>query len=144
MKSLIVFTISILAASFAFSQTPIPDPEVNLTWTDNSDNEDGFEIERAPVSQDGTIGSFQPYAEVMPDVTTYTDTGIEYGEIYAYRVKAFNAFGFSGYTNVALGMAKDMRASKATMLLVVFTAPNGVKYIVDFDADGVPYLVEME
>lgn len=70
--------------------------EVNLTWHDNSDNEDGFEIER---STNGLI--FQKIASIPSNTTTYTDTNTQEGQLYFYRVRAFNKYGHSGYTNIA-------------------------------------------
>ncbi len=68
---------------------------VILTWNDNSGNEDGFRIER---SKDNI--EFVEIAVVGENVTTYTDSdSLEVGQMYAYRVRAFNEFGTSGYTN---------------------------------------------
>jgi hypothetical protein len=116
---------------------------LDLTWQDNSDNEDAFEIERALYKGETAELAFEPLATVGPDVTAYTDTAIEYGQTYAYRVKAKNAFGESGYTNVALGLAEDKSPAAASLLLVVFKAPDGHTYTVDFQADGTPYLVKL-
>ncbi len=69
----------------------------DLSWLDNSANEDGFTIER----KDGASGVWQVVATVGVDVESYRDTGLMPGGFYVYRVAAFNAFGFSGYTNEA-------------------------------------------
>ncbi len=66
-----------------------------LSWQDNSDNEAGFAIER----KDGASGEFRVVATVGVDVESFLDTGLTPGGFYVYRVAAFNAFGFSGYTN---------------------------------------------
>jgi subtilisin family serine protease len=60
--------------------------EATLTWTDNSGAEDGFRIERK-----GSDGNFVLIATVGPDITTYTDTGLQPSTTYTYRVKAFNS-----------------------------------------------------
>lgn len=70
--------------------------EVALSWVDNSDNEDGFNIERATEG-----GEFFAIAQVAADVANYTDTQVEPGVDYRYRVNAFNIYGDSDYTNVA-------------------------------------------
>ena len=67
-----------------------------LIWTDNSDNEDGFFIERKMDGSDswtvlhsGTVfivGS----GTVGANVTTYTDKTAEEGKLYTYRVRAYN------------------------------------------------------
>ena len=74
----------------------IKNGKVLLTWSDNSNNEDGFKIERkikgGSYTQIGTVGS---------DTTMYVDTKITAGNTYYYRVKAYNEVGDSGYSNEA-------------------------------------------
>ena len=72
--------------------------QLTLSWNENSDNEEGFKIER---SVDG--GSFQQIATVGVNVATYTDDTVEDNQSYTYRLKAFNQFGESGYSNTASG-----------------------------------------
>ena len=64
---------------------------VQLSWTDNSDNEESFVIERK------SEGEYVEVATVAANITQYTDD-VEAGS-YQYRVKAVNQFGSSGYTN---------------------------------------------
>lgn len=133
----------ILAASLApFSLIAQPQetgPALDLTWQDNSTNETGFAIER---SLDGV--SWEEVARVGKDVEAFTDLEIGYGVLYLYRVRAFNEFGFSGYSNESPGMAEDMRPDGVPEnLFIVFRAPNGGVYQVTFDGDGKPSLVEL-
>ena len=72
--------------------------ELTLSWNDNSNNEDGFRIER---SSDGS--SFAEIATVGANVATYKDKTIAEDQNYTYRVRAFNEFGNSGYSNSASG-----------------------------------------
>jgi hypothetical protein len=67
-----------------------------LSWTDNSSEENSFEIERSVGG-----GAFGLLEAVPADTTTYTDAGLAADTTYAYRVRATNAAGASGYTNVA-------------------------------------------
>ena len=69
---------------------------IDLSWTDNSDNEFGFEVER---SGDGV--NWELINTTGSDVTTYSDTGLSASTTYYYRVRAFNGTGSSGYTNVS-------------------------------------------
>jgi len=62
---------------------------VQLDWTDKSDNEQGFVIERADKSN-GVVGPFEPIAEVDHGVTSYIDDTVQPGVTYLYRVAAFN------------------------------------------------------
>lgn len=70
--------------------------QIDLAWTDNSDNETSFKIER---STDGSI--FFEIDSVGTDITTYNDTTVLENTTYWYRVRASNAFGDSDYSNTA-------------------------------------------
>jgi len=59
---------------------------VNLQWSDNSDNEDGFRIYR-----DNNV-----IATVGKNVSIYQDTGLKPSTTYQYAVKAYNRAGESG------------------------------------------------
>jgi titin len=63
---------------------------VDLTWTDNSDNEDGFNIYRgdSPSTLDliDTVGA---------GITSYEDTGLTRKTVYYYKVCAYNTNGES-------------------------------------------------
>lgn len=67
---------------------------VRLDWTDLSDNELGFRIERLT----GT-GIFTEIGVVAADITTYTDTTVAVGHTYIYRIRAYNGMGNSAYAN---------------------------------------------
>ncbi|MFA5795482.1 MAG: fibronectin type III domain-containing protein, partial [Candidatus Brocadiia bacterium] len=68
-----------------------------LSWTDNSANEDGFNIQRKV----GASGTYQAWASLPANTTAYSDTAISEANIYYYRVSAFNQSGESGYSNEA-------------------------------------------
>ncbi len=68
-----------------------------MTWIDQSNNEDGFKIER----RIGTSPSFRLLTTVGAGVTSYTASGLTAGTIYCYRVRAFNTSGDSPYSNQA-------------------------------------------
>lgn len=64
--------------------------KISLTWTDNADNEDGFQIYR------GTDGvNFDPLNTVGPNVTYYDDFSAQSGNTYYYKVCAYNGNGES-------------------------------------------------
>jgi Galactose oxidase-like, Early set domain/Kelch motif len=65
-----------------------------LAWTDASNNEDGFRIERA---SDGS--NFAQIATVAQNVTTYTDASPGSSRFVYYRVRAYSGTLNSGYSN---------------------------------------------
>lgn len=76
--------------------TTVSATRLDLKWTDTSNNEDGFKIER---SLNGT--AFSEVASVGSNVTTYSNTGLTCNTFYHYRVRSFNAIGNSTYSNTA-------------------------------------------
>jgi hypothetical protein len=76
------------AAAFSFLQ-------VDLGWTDQSNNETGFAIERSTA---GPGGPFDPRASVGANVASWSDVGLEGSTEYCYRVRAVNSAGESDWT----------------------------------------------
>ncbi|NVK22004.1 MAG: S8 family serine peptidase [Kangiellaceae bacterium] len=71
---------------------------VDLSWTDNSNNEDGFAVERCVETGKGKNKSCN-FAQIATTTSaSYSDTSVPDGTV-KYRVKAFNAVGDSGYSN---------------------------------------------
>ncbi|MFT5141020.1 MAG: M6 family metalloprotease-like protein [Rhodothermales bacterium] len=68
--------------------------QVDLTWTDSSNNEDGFRIERSLSSGSGFVPLLP---SVGADVTTFSDTGLNASTTYYYRVYAFNTLNSPGF-----------------------------------------------
>jgi len=67
---------------------------INLSWNDNSNNENGFRIER----KEGQ-GDFHLIALEASSVENYTDRdNIRPGNTYTYRVSAYNGGGQSNFT----------------------------------------------
>jgi titin len=73
---------------------PLSPTEVALQWTDRSDDETGFSIERT--SPDAPL--FAQVGMTGPDATYFLDTGRQPGTTYTYRVSAFNSAGLSSPT----------------------------------------------
>ncbi len=68
---------------------------IELSWTDNSDNENIFTIERSEEGNDGPGYIF----EVASNTTTYLDTEVEDGSTYTYFVYGQNEAGASSFSN---------------------------------------------
>ncbi len=70
---------------------------INLSWTDASNNENGFAIERCTGAG---CANFLEIFRTGPNVVTFADSGRTPQTRYRYRVLAFNAAGNSKYSNV--------------------------------------------
>ena len=99
----------------------ISQSKISLDWTDNSNNETGFKVERSPNgssnwTQIGTVGA---------NITTFQNSGLACNTTYYYRVRAYNTEGDSGYSNTA----------SATTSICAPTSPT-LNTIINADGDG--------
>ena len=116
----ILFLIIFPALSWAQSQTP--PPQIVLTWTDNSTNEEGFNIERAS----NCAGPFSPLTSVGFNSVTFVDTSLPDATFFCYRVRAFNAGGTSGFSNTAGATTKATLTISKAGTGTVTSAPVGI------------------
>jgi Chitinase A, N-terminal domain len=77
------------AAPSNLTASAVSSSQVNLAWSDNSDNETRFEIQRNSAA----------LASVSADVTSYSDTTVRRKKPYSYTVRACNANGCSAYSD---------------------------------------------
>lgn len=91
--------------------------QLQLSWTDNSNNEDGFWIERKA----GVAGTYGLISATGTNVTSYIDTGLLDASTYCYRVRAFNGGGTSGYSNESCATT----AGVGTALLTISKSGTG-------------------
>jgi hypothetical protein len=82
----------------ALTATAVSRTQINLSWTDNADNETGFRIERC---KNVNCTNFVQITQVGANVTTFADTTVAKNSMYSYRVRAFNTAGNSAYSNTA-------------------------------------------
>ena len=92
--------------------------QINLSWKDNSGNEDGFELER---STDGR--AFSKIADLAANVASYQSTGLTPNTRYWYRIRAVNNGGYSDYSNIADATTRDVAPESPSGL-----AANAVSY----------------
>jgi len=85
-------------APSSLSATAASSSQINLAWTDNSNNEGGFKIERC---QGSGCKNFTQVAQVGAGTTSFSNTGLSRNTSYTYRVRAFNAAGTSTPSNTA-------------------------------------------
>ncbi|MCX5868555.1 MAG: SUMF1/EgtB/PvdO family nonheme iron enzyme [Proteobacteria bacterium] len=102
-------------APSGLTATAVSATQINLSWADNSSNEDGFKIER----KTGVAGTYSQITSVGIGVTNYQDSGLICETTYFYRARAFNSVGDSNYSNEIGMMAGDCP-------LTVPTAPSNL------------------
>ena len=101
------------AAPTNLTATPVDGTQIDLGWTDNANNEDGFQIERC--TPDG-CANFALLITLPPDTTHYSDKGLTPETTYCYRVRAFNAAGPSPYTDTKCAETEKIKVSGTVLL----------------------------
>lgn len=81
-------------APSGLTATAVSSSQINLSWSDNSDNESGFRIERRV-----GVGSWSTVTSVSAGVTSYSNTGLTAETTYEYRIYAYNGAGDSTASN---------------------------------------------
>lgn len=84
-------------APSSLTATAISSSRIDLAWQDNSNNEDGFRIER----KTGADGSWAQIATAAANATGYSNTALAQHTTYYYRVRAYSADVNSNYSNEA-------------------------------------------
>lgn len=85
--------------------------EIIVTWTDNSDNENGFTVQRCV---NGGVWS-DSYAQVSTDTTEFVDGSLPVG-VYAYRIVAFsNEYGSSSVSNESSAEIVDLPSAPSDL-----------------------------
>ena len=85
--------------------------QIDLSWTDQSNNETYFLIERKL----GVDGIWDEVAAVVANTTTYRNIDLDPGTLYYYRVSAFNTF--AGGTSSAFTNEVSVSTTVDTTLL---------------------------
>jgi hypothetical protein len=83
------------AAPSGMTATAASSSAIDLSWTDGSNDELGFSVERSP---DGTT-NWVEIAALPGGAQSHGDTGLEAATQYFYRVSAYNGNGSSGYSS---------------------------------------------
>ena len=96
------FTEPLPPAPSGLTATILGPTSVELRWTDNSTNETNFVVVRctgAPASCPDN--AFAATEWLTADVTSWTDTSVQPGLAYTYKVIAYNGVAWSEWSNVA-------------------------------------------
>ena len=80
----------------ALSASATGTSSISITWADNSNNEDGFRLQRRTGS-----GSYAQIATPSANATSFNDTGLSANTTYEYRIQSFNTIGSSSFTSSA-------------------------------------------
>ncbi len=98
--------------------TDVDDTQIQLTWTSNSNNETGFEVER---SANGSTG-WTLIATTGIGEAEFRDGNLNAsltpGTTYYYRVRAVNASGNSSYSNTAHATTTGGETSDTRVLIL--------------------------
>ncbi|MCU0438611.1 MAG: fibronectin type III domain-containing protein [Raineya sp.] len=125
-----------IAAPSSLQANAVSPTQINLTWTDNANNEAGFRIER---STDGT--TFTDLGGGLPiNATTFEDGGLIPNTKYFYRIKAFNGpLLNSSFSNVAEATTPLPTAIKNDISnnIVIYPNPNNGNFVVDLSESSI-------
>jgi hypothetical protein len=127
----------------------LSDASIQISWTDNASDEDGFRIWREPYGQPQAATKL---GEVAANVTTYTDASAAAATTYTYHVRAFNA---GGESRLYAGMAGSTLPSFIATYAGAGEAAMGEDGVGPFEAkfywpkdltfgpdDGIPYILD--
>ena len=84
------------AAPSNLAATTVSSSQINLSWTDNANNENGFKVEQ---STDGT--TFTQIAMLTGNTVSHSVTSLTASTTYHFRVVSFNDAGNSNFSNTA-------------------------------------------
>jgi len=82
------------AAPTGLTASPVSSHQMNLAWTDLSSNERGFILER----KTGSSGTWAPLAYLSANTQQFSDIELSSNTPYYYRIKSYNRYGESGYS----------------------------------------------
>lgn len=83
---------------------------VNLTWVNNSTNEEGFYIERRADDN----AAFSKIGTARAGANSYSDTSISPNTVYHYRIRGYNDKGNSKYSNEVTVTTSSASAPRKT------------------------------
>jgi len=124
---------------------------VTLNWSDNSDNEENFLVERQIDDS-----AFSLVATLDPDIIDWTDPALAYPHEYTYRLQAINANGSSDYTNTVSEMILETEpdtvilqsTSTVSDTFIRQSAPTSnygaTQYVSGMVNDSIRYLVQFD
>lgn len=128
------------AASNVFVGANSDNTLINISWSDNADNETGYRIERKVNS-----GAYSNWKTLAANATSTTDTSVTVGSTYRYRITAFNNTDVSQTTESAeLRLEQKVTLpAKPTNVSVGVSGGNGVLNWNDNASNETNYVVQV-
>jgi subtilisin family serine protease len=125
----------------ALRDSNAPTSSIKINWKDNSDNEQGFKIQRKV-----NDGAFKELTTVKANVTSHTDSGLSAGTTYTYKVAAYNNGGTSAFSNEASAKTNSIPTTGA---IIPASGSAYVDQVITFtaaylDADGASNIKEAD
>ncbi|MEP2023050.1 MAG: PHB depolymerase family esterase [Reichenbachiella sp.] len=106
------------SAPSALSASTTGSTSIQVSWQDNSNNENAFILERSA----GNENNYSLIATLSSNTESYADTGLNTSSTYYYRVKASNSVGDSNYSNSGSATTDG----EATIVTLGSTSGNGI------------------
>jgi hypothetical protein len=94
---------------------------INLSWADNSTDEQGFKVQR---SGDGGV-TWSEIASLGSNTTAFSSTGLSAGTGYSYRVYGYNSAGNSAFSNMASATTTAPVLDTAAPVVSISSPSNG-------------------
>jgi len=131
------------AAPGQLSTEALSSSAIIVSWKDNSQNENNFEIERKSENT-----PFHHLATIPANLMTYIDHGLASQTTYAYRIRAVNNAGNSLWSETQTITTKEQYPGEVLYAVncggETFTSEEGIIYAADRDyTDGNQYLWEV-
>jgi len=138
------------AAPTNFSATPVSQTQIDMSWTDNSTNESGFEIKKC-TGECKDYSSYITLTSVGANIQSYSETGLSCNSTAMYYVRSYvNTNGrtyYSDYSNIGdattdqctPGTPTIGTASPASQTSATVTWTRNSPYTeTDFEIDSAP------
>jgi subtilisin family serine protease len=134
------------AAPSGLGAVAVSSSRINLTWTDNSSNEQGFKIERSTDGanwlQVGTVGA---------NLTSMANTNLMANTTYTYRVRSFEGPNHSSYSSTASATTGPGPAAPSNLTAIAVSSSrinlawadnssNEAGFKVERSTDGVSFM----
>jgi hypothetical protein len=88
----------------------VSESQIEIAWTDNANNEEGFYLERSP----NGVNTWTEIATLTANTISHSDNGLVENTTYYYRTRAYNGIGNSEYSNID-GTTTDSNSTSTTI-----------------------------